>query len=135
MTSSSRTVASDFIDHGSETYTFLDDPVVDALMQVVVELGAQSWITRRRLLVLERVMTERGLLEAEAVEAYQASGEDEALWRAERDRLMKTVYAAFIRPPAGGDAAAERAKGAHALRRTPQNPTRSPEGRPPPSGG
>ncbi len=131
MNAHSKSSASEFIDHGSDTYTFLQDRVLDSVLQVVVELGAQTWITRRRLMVLERVMAERGVLEAEAVETYQPSAEDEALWRAERDRLCKTVYAALTRAPVGGDAAAERAKGSGAPRRAPRDPTASPAGQPP----
>lgn len=125
MSAQSRSVASEFIDHGSETYTFLQDPVIDSLLQIVVELGAQTWITRRRLLVLERVVVERGLLDAEAVETYQPSEQDEALWRAERDRLCQTVYAALTRGPVGGDAAAKRAKGPDAPKRAPRDSTAS----------
>jgi hypothetical protein len=115
------TAATDFIDHGSDTYTFLQDPIVDALVEVVVELGAETWITRRRMLVLERVMASRGLLAPELIETYTPSPEEEALWRQERDRMLKSVYAALARRPASGDAAAERAKGANPPRRAPLN--------------
>jgi hypothetical protein len=115
------TAATDFIDHGSDSYTFLQDPVVDALVEVVVELGAETWITRRRMLVLERVMAANGLLAPELIETYTPSPEDEALWRQERDRMLKSVYAALARRPVRGDAAAERAKGANPPRRAPLN--------------
>jgi len=117
------TAATDFIDHGSDTYTFLQDPVVDALVEVVVELGAETWITRRRMLVLERVMASKGLLSPDLIETYTPSPEDEALWRQERDRMLKSVYAALARRPVRGDAAAERAKGANPPKRAPLNAT------------
>jgi hypothetical protein len=121
MTKPHATAATEFIDHGSDTYTFLQDPVVDALVEVVVELGAETWITRRRMLVLERVMASQGLLTSELIETYTPSSEDEALWRQERDRMLKSVYAALARRPVRGDAAAERAKGANPPRRAPLN--------------
>ncbi len=68
MTKAHNTAASEFIDHGSETYAFLPDPMVDALMQVVIELGSETWITRRRMLVLERVMATQGLLASDLIE-------------------------------------------------------------------
>jgi hypothetical protein len=123
MTTAHTTAASEFIDHGSDTYAFLSDPVVDALLQVVIELGAESWITRRRLLVLERVLAERGLVASEMVETYTASAEDEALWRQERDRMLRSVYAALARRPMRGDEAAERAKSPDAPRKPPLNAT------------
>jgi hypothetical protein len=136
MSKTHRTAASEFIDHGSETYAFLQDPVVDALMQVVLELGAETWITRRRMLVLERVMAEQGLLAPDLIETYAPTPEDEALWRQERDRMLKSVYAALARPPVPGDQAAERAKSPQALKRPPLNaveaaargPARGPSG-------
>jgi hypothetical protein len=121
MSKTHRTAASAFIDHGSETYAFLKDPVVDALMQVVIELGAETWITRRRMLVLERVMAEQGLLSSDLIETYAPTREDEALWRQERDRMLKSVYAALARPPVPGDQAAERAKSPNAVKRAPLN--------------
>jgi hypothetical protein len=125
MTKPHTAAATEFIDHGSDTYTFLRDPVVDALLEVVVELGAETWITRRRMLVLERVMASQGLLSPDLIETYTPSPEDEALWRQERDRMLKSVYSALAkRPPSRherGDAAAERAKGANPPRRAPLN--------------
>jgi hypothetical protein len=123
MTTAHTTAASEFIDHGSETYAFLQDPVVDALMQVVIELGAESWITRRRLLVLERVLAERGLVASDLVETYTPSPEDETAWRQERDRMLRGVYAALARRPMRGDEAAERAKSPDAPRKPPLNAT------------
>jgi hypothetical protein len=121
MSNTHRSAATEFIDHGSETYAFLQDPVVDALVQVVIELGAETWITRRRMLVLERVMAERGLLPADLIETYTPTPADQALWRQERDRMLKSVYAALARRPTPGDQAAERAKSPHAVRRPPLN--------------
>jgi len=121
MTKAHKTAASEFIDHGSETYAFLQDPLVDALMQVVIELGAETWVTRRRLLVLEKVLAERGLVASDLIETFTPSAEDEALWRLERDRMLKSVYAALARPPVGGDEAAERAKAPQAPKRAPLN--------------
>jgi hypothetical protein len=123
MTKQHRTAASEFIDHRSETYAFLQDPLIDALMQVVIELGAETWITRRRMLVLEKVLAAEGLLASDLIETFTPSAEDEALWRVERDRMLKSVYAALARPPMPGDEAAEQAKSPLAPRREPLNAT------------
>jgi hypothetical protein len=112
--------AVDFIDHGSASYTFLQDPIVDALMQVVVELGMEGWTTRRRLMVLERVLDANGLLPAETIETYVPTEQDRAEWRQERDRMVKTIYAALARRPDVGDQAAQRAKAPNAPRKAPR---------------
>jgi hypothetical protein len=113
--------ATDYIEHGSASYSFLADPVIDALVQVVLELGAETWVTRRRMLVLERVMAAQGVLPDLAVETYTPTAEDAAAWRAERDRMMRSVYAALARRPGLGDAAAELAKSSNPPRRPPLN--------------
>jgi len=119
MNSPHTLAASDFIDHGSESYTFLQDPVVDALMQVVIELGTETWVTRRRMMILERVMADRGILSGEAIETYMPTEAEEKLWRQERDRMLRSVYSALARRPDSRDAAAERAKGPDAPKRAP----------------
>jgi hypothetical protein len=68
-------------------------------------------------------MASKGLLTPDLIETYTPSPEDEALWRQERDRMLKSVYAALARPPVRGDAAAERAKGANPPKRAPLNAT------------
>jgi hypothetical protein len=113
--------ATDYIDHGSASYTFMADPIVDALIQVVLELGAETWITRRRMLVLERVMATHGVLPELAVETYIPTAEDDAAWREERDRMMRSVYAALARRPGVGDAAADLAKSPNPPRHPPLN--------------
>jgi hypothetical protein len=113
--------ATDYIEHGSASYSFLADPVIDALVQVVLELGAETWITRRRMLVLERVMEVHGVLPDLAVETYTPTAEDAVAWREERDRMMRSVYAALARRPGVGDAAAELAKSPNPPRRPPLN--------------
>jgi hypothetical protein len=113
--------ATDYIEHGSASYSFLADPVIDALVQVVLELGAETWITRRRMLVLERVMATNGVLPELAVETYTPTAEDAAAWREERDRMMRSVYTALARRPGVGDAAAERAKSPNPPKRPPLN--------------
>jgi len=118
-----KSTATEFIDHGSESYTFFDDPVVDALVQAVVELGSENWITRRRLLVMESVLTKLGILSADAIELHVPDANEMQSWRQERDRLIKTVYAAFARRPVGGEVAAERAKSATPVKRPPRGTT------------
>ena len=121
MADQHKTSASEFIDHGSESYSFLPNPIIDALVQVVIELGTETWITRRRMMVMERVMAERGVLASEEIETYVPTPEDQAAWRQERDRMLKSVYSALARRPQAGDAAAVRAKEPNAPKVAPRN--------------
>jgi hypothetical protein len=73
------------------------------------------------MLVLERVMAAHDLLPELAVETYTPTVEDAAAWREERDRMMRSVYAALARRPGVGDAAAELAKSPNPTWRPPLN--------------
>jgi hypothetical protein len=61
------------------------------------------------------------LLAPDLVEGYKPTPEDEALWKDERDRMMRSVYAALAQAPGRGDAAAQLAMSDHPPRRAPLN--------------
>lgn len=82
--------------HTDET-AFIDHPVVDNLVTVVLELGAQLWTERKRLRTLEAVLVKGGLA-ADAVEAFTFSPEEEEAIREERDYFIETTFGALRRP-------------------------------------
>jgi len=76
---------------------FFDNPAIDNLMAVTMELGAELWVQRERMRVIERLLAERGVVTAEAIEQYVMSAEEAAQVQAERDAFAKRLYAAFTR--------------------------------------
>jgi hypothetical protein len=86
-----------FVESGSENFGFLHDQVIDNLMHVVIDLGAEHWTLRRRMFILEKVLEQSGALTADAVERFQPTRSDLAAWEAERDIYIKRAFGALAR--------------------------------------
>ena len=76
---------------------YFDHPVLDHLLETVMQLGSELWTTRRRLEVLERALAEAGALPEGAVETYMPSAEELRDEAARRDVFVRRVYAGFAR--------------------------------------
>ncbi len=76
---------------------FFDNPAIDNLSAVTLELGAELWVQRERMRVIERLLAERGMVTAAAIEQYVMSADEAARVQAERDAFVKRLYAAFTR--------------------------------------
>ena len=76
---------------------FFDNPAIDNLIAVTMELGAELWVQRERMRVIERLLAERGVVTAEAIEQYVMSADEAARVQTERDAFVKRLYAAFTR--------------------------------------
>lgn len=98
-----------YIPSGSENFTFLADPTVDRLMQTVISLGAEHWIVRRRLLVLEAALEAENVITTQRIEQFVPSREQEKIWEAERDAFIRRAFEGLKSDP---DAAATQARGA-----------------------
>ena len=70
------------------------DESLDRLLRMNTELLSELWILRDRVMVLEKILEEKGLLDTRAIDDYAPSPEfDEAL-QDERDRLVQRVAGA-----------------------------------------
>lgn len=76
---------------------FFDNPAIDNLIAVTLELGAELWVVRDRLRVMEKLLAERGVLTAAMVEQYQPGDDEIAEGRRQRDAFVNRVYGAFAR--------------------------------------
>ena len=70
----------------------LKDPVVDALMRMVMEITAELWVERERRLALEDVLQDAGVIAPNAIEDYQPDSEQAAAIRGQRDELINGVF-------------------------------------------
>lgn len=74
---------------------FFDDPAVDHLLAMVLELSAELWVSRSRQAALESYLTKNGILDGNAFEDFelpQADQDDLQAWRAEfMQRLFRTI--------------------------------------------
>ena len=76
---------------------YFDHPVLDHLVETVMQLGSELWTTRRRLELLEKVLADAGALPDDAVELYMPSAEEVESEAARRDAFVRRVYAGFAR--------------------------------------
>jgi hypothetical protein len=84
---------------------YYDDPVLDNLMESLLELTAAVWTYHDRTLVLESVL-ERLLAESHQrpdlnrlIEEHRVTPEERARRQAERDQLVTNVFRSFARRP------------------------------------
>ena len=91
-----KTYVSDFIRCDLDRAAFLGNPLIDHLFTALQSLGAEVWTNRRRMYVLESLLAQKGVT-SEMIEKYVPTIEEEARWKADRDRMVRTMYAPFLR--------------------------------------
>ena len=79
---------------------YFDHPVLDHLVETVMQLGSELWTTRRRLELLEKVLADAGALPDDAVELYMPSAEEVEEEAVRRGRL-RPAHVCRIRPGRG----------------------------------
>ena len=67
---------------------YFPDPILDCLTNMVLELAAQVWVNRERMLVLEEILSRDGIVTAEAVENFKPSAQQQAVLRIQRDQFI-----------------------------------------------
>lgn len=76
---------------------FFDNPAIDNLIAVTLELGAELWVQRERMRVIEALLAEKGVVTAELIEQYMPSAAMQASAKAERDAFVQRIYGPFAR--------------------------------------
>lgn len=76
---------------------FFDNPVIDNLIAVTLELGAELWVQRERMRIMERLLAEKGIVTSELIEQYTPSVEEVEQSRIERDAFVQRVFGIFGR--------------------------------------
>jgi hypothetical protein len=95
-TTGRQTYESDYIKGDFERAVFLGNPLIDHLFTALQSLGAEVWTNRRRMYVTEALLAQKGVT-TEMIEKYMPTAEEEARWKADRDRMVKMMYAPFLR--------------------------------------
>jgi coenzyme F420-reducing hydrogenase delta subunit len=76
---------------------FFDHSMIDNLIAVTMELGAELWVQRERMRVIEQLLSENGVVTREAIERYEASPEERERVRSERDAFVQRLYGLLLR--------------------------------------
>lgn len=69
-----------------------DEPVAERLVRMVTALVTELAVLRERVDTLERIATDKGILESAAVEAFQPDAEVEAARRQWREEYLARVF-------------------------------------------
>lgn len=78
---------------------YLDDPVLDATVRMVVELAAQVWVERERRITLEHLLEARGVVSRLDVESFRPDEAQAAALKAERSRFLEDIFKELRRIP------------------------------------
>ena len=84
-----------FIPSQSQNHVFFPDRSVDQLMQVVISLGAEHWVMRRRMLVIEALLEQGKPVSTAEIERFNPSPEQQASWSQERDAFIRRAFDAL----------------------------------------
>lgn len=78
-------------DRGNPAY--FENEVIDHLIGIVLELGAQLWVTRDRLAMIEEQLAGKGVLSQQELDQGRPSPALQARLKAEREAMIHQVYA------------------------------------------
>jgi hypothetical protein len=71
---------------------YFDNEVIDHLIGIVLELGAQSWVIKDRLAFLEELLAKQGSLSIDDLEQGRPSEELQAKLQEERLAMIQKIY-------------------------------------------
>ena len=91
------THTTDFFKSDTDRSVLLKDLMTDNLVTAIINLGAEQWTTRRRLMVIEQLLTEHGSVTTDMIETYIPSPEVTAVWEQERDDFITRIYDVLAR--------------------------------------
>jgi hypothetical protein len=86
------TYAAEYVKGDWNNAVFLDSVHADSLTSVVLSLGTELWMTRRRLLVLEKLLEKKNLVARTETEAYEPTAAEQVAWDAERDDFISRIF-------------------------------------------
>lgn len=87
------------IEIGGPGRAYFDDVIVDNLFDAVLEVSAAVWTIRDRQIVLEKVLSEKGIDVSADIEAYVPDETSLEERKAERDEMVTRIFKGFMRRP------------------------------------
>lgn len=78
---------------------YLNDPVQDATVRMLLELAAQVWIERERRLTLESLLESKGVVAYDEIERHAPDAALAARLKDERARFLEDVFKELRRVP------------------------------------
>ncbi len=84
---------------GGAGKTYFNDVVTDNILDALLELSAAVWTYHDRVIVLEKVLAEKGIEVSDAIEAHLPDEAEISEREAERAALVQRVFGSFVRRP------------------------------------
>lgn len=91
------THTTNFFKSDTDRSVLLKDLMTDNIVTAIINLGAEQWTTRRRLMTIEQLLSEHGSVTTEMIEKYEPSLEVAAAWQEERDAFITRIYDVLAR--------------------------------------
>ncbi len=79
---------------------WLGDPMLDRMMNVIMGLAEELYVTRDRLQVMERVLEERGALRRGELDRWRPNESQQAEILGDRDHFIQSILARALDPAA-----------------------------------
>ena len=71
--------------------SWLGDPILDKMFQVVIRLAIELYVTKDRLSTLETIIEEKGLLDISEIETYSKNAENNEKINEQRDEFIANL--------------------------------------------
>jgi len=71
--------------------SWLGDPILDKMFQVVIRLASELYVTKDRLTTLETIIEEKGLLDLSEIETYSKNAENNEKINEQRDEFIANL--------------------------------------------
>lgn len=78
---------------------YFDDPNLDRVMAVVITMANELWVTKDRLMILERLLAKRGSVTPEEVDHYQPTDEEKHALEVARKAYIARVLSGLTIDP------------------------------------
>ena len=75
---------------------FLDDPIVDKVMKVVMALAREAYVTRDRLALIEKKLDEKGVVYSADLDDYNPTDEEQAAINERRDEFVNSILEPLV---------------------------------------
>ena len=67
-------------------------PVIDHLLEIVLQLGAEIWVNRDRQFVIEHLLTTQGKVTSEMIETFEPDDAFQAMLDHERNEFTQRAF-------------------------------------------
>jgi hypothetical protein len=85
------------LDAAGKRPAFFDEPGMDQLLSMMLELAAELWVVKERVFVLESVLGQQGIAARDAVEAYVPTPEEQQTLAAMRATMTAQLFRTLAR--------------------------------------